>query len=92
MLKDFTTAMDSYQLPYNRKIDHAYTHKDDALSILRRFCFGHSITGLTLCSPSQLSTTNFSLHEYIKTKYLVMRKSEMIKQSKLLKIILKIKI
>ena len=47
-------------------------------------------SNINLFSPSQLLTPNFSLHNTYKIRHLVMRNWEMIKQSKLLKIISKI--
>ena len=45
---------------------------------------------LNAFSPSQLLTPNFSLHNTYKIRHLVVRKWELIKQSKLLKIKIKI--
>ena len=56
-----------------------------------RFCtvffliFGFCIL-INPFSPSHLSSSNFSLHKTYKVRHLVMRKWELIKQSKLLKI------
>ena len=45
-----------------------------------------SLISINSFSPNQLSTPNFSLHYAYKISHLVMRKCELIKQSKLLRI------
>ena len=61
---------------------------------IRLSCYSNrpcSITAVTLsCSHIQLSTPNFSLHNTQNIRHMVMRKCELIKQSKLLKIETKI--